>query len=73
MLYDGTKGRIYLQSFSLFLIYSINVREYRSGHQQWAIQRNWKHRAPKMKKNKAETQHNMRCTPLCSNKHKQTT
>jgi len=73
MLYDEIKGMLCLQSFSLFLFYSINVREYRRGHQKWTIQRNWKHRAHKIKKNKTETQHNMRWTPQYVNKHKQTT
>ena len=42
----------------------INVREYRRGNQKGAIQRNWKHRAHKTKKNRTKTQHNMCWAPL---------
>ena len=45
-------------------------REYRRGNQKLAIQRIWKHRVHKMKKNKTKTQHNMYWTPLYANKHK---
>ena len=34
------------------------------------IQRNWKHRVHKTKKNKTKTQHNRSWTPLYANKHK---
>ena len=47
----------------------VNVRKYRRGNQKWTIQRNWQHRVHHTKKNKTKTQHNMRWTPLCANKH----
>jgi len=34
------------------------------GNQKWTIQRNWQHRAHKMKKNKTKTQRNMCWTLL---------
>ena len=34
------------------------------GNQKWTIQRNWQHRAHKMKKNKTKTRHNMCWTLL---------
>jgi hypothetical protein len=52
--------------------FPINVREYQRGNQNWIIQRNWQYRVlHKMQTNKTKTQHNMRRTPLHSNKHKQ--
>ena len=44
----------------------INVREYRRGHQNRTIQRNWQHRVHKTTKNKAKTQNNMCWTSLCA-------
>jgi len=49
------EARIQKQGLNL----KINIREYRRGNQKWIIQRNWQHRAHKMKKNKTKTQHNM--------------
>ena len=43
------------------------------GNQKGTIQRNWQHSIHKTKTNKTKTQHNMRCTPLYVNKHKNTT
>jgi len=50
----------------------INDREYRSGNHKWTIQRNWQHRVYKTtnKTKQTKTQHNMRWTPLCTNKHR---
>ena len=35
-------------------IANINDREYRSGNQQWTIQRNWQHRVHKTKKKQSK-------------------
>jgi hypothetical protein len=35
---------------------------------KWTFQRNWQQ--DEGKQNKTKTQHNMCCTPLCTNKHK---
>ena len=48
----------------------IHVREYRSGNQKWAIQRNWQHRIHKTKTNKTKTQYTISWAPIYANKHK---
>ena len=50
--------------FSNFDLSQQNVRKYQKGTQILTIQRNWRHRVHKMKKNKTKTQHIMYWTPL---------
>jgi hypothetical protein len=46
-------------------------RENHRSNQKWIIQRNWKHRVHRTKKNTAKTQHNMCRTTLHPNRHEQ--